>query len=282
MKAHDSLISSTNLRTAEATQRLTVIVLSGSTGRTADQVLKSALAQFEQPDLDILRALQIRSVRKAKEVVKKAAKDGSVILHTLVAPKIRDAVVRECERRMVPTVDVLGPTINALADHLGAAPRNEAGLSYEFQKEQFDRLDAVDFALAHDDGARARELSLAEVVLVGPSRVSKSVTCVYLACRGIRVANVPLIPQCTPPPELLKLNPHKVIGLTMNAHRLKSVRTARSRTVGRNPKYADLEAIASELRFAHDLMLKHRWRCIDVSYKAVEEVAKEVIEFACV
>jgi regulator of PEP synthase PpsR (kinase-PPPase family) len=258
---------------------LTIVLLSGGTGRTAASVLGAALAQFDHEDVRIVRRAEIRSVPSAVRVVKDAAKQRAVLCHTLVEPAVRQAVVREAERHMVPTVDVLGPVLAVLADRLGT-PKRAPGLSYQLNKEYFDRTDAVDFTLAHDDGARLDELAQADVVLVGVSRVAKSVTCFYLAYRGVRAANVPLVLGCEPPAELMPLASKKIIGLSMNAQRLQAVRSARVErmAMGAVENYVNIQDIAEELRYAHHVMSEHGWRSIDVSYKAVEEIAKEVTQ----
>ena len=175
---------------------------------------------------------------------------------------------------------MLGPALSLLADHLKAEPRGHAGLLYELHREQLDRIDAVDFTLAHDDGKRMYELGQADVVLVGASRTSKSVTCFYLAARGIRAANVPIIPPQPIPRELSKLSPKRVIGLTMSAAHLESIRQTRLDRITHRPvaNYADLKDIRAELRAIRELMSRMNWHCIDVSYRATEEVADQVIE----
>jgi [pyruvate, water dikinase]-phosphate phosphotransferase / [pyruvate, water dikinase] kinase len=258
----------------------TVIILSGGTGRTASQLLTAALAQFSDPDIEVRQFTKVRSIARAIEVVREAASSGAIVLHSLVNPKVRRAVEAELRALAVPCVDVLGPSLMLLGDYLGQVPRGKAGLLYEVHREQLDRMDAMDFMLAHDDGKRATELGKADVVLVGASRTTKSVTCVYLASRGVRAANVPLIPGQPPPPELTKLNPTKVIGLTMSASHLEFVRQHRLDRIvgGKLPHYADLRDIQAELREVRELMSKHHWEYIDVSYKATEEVADCVLE----
>jgi [pyruvate, water dikinase]-phosphate phosphotransferase / [pyruvate, water dikinase] kinase len=260
-------------------QTLTVMVLTGGTGRTADQVLRAALAQFTKPAVEVVRKTQLRRVGEARQAVETAEMTHAVICHTLVDPRIRDAVIHESERRGVPTVDLLGPLLNLLDDHLPGPPQLRPGLCYELNKEYFDRIDAVDFTLAHDDGARPEGLGSADVVLVGVSRVAKSVTCSYLANRGVRAANVPLVPGCPIPWQLTELDPRRVFGLTMNVHRLRSVREARVERmrVGAVQPYVTLADITTELRFAEHLCRDHGWRSVDVSYKAVEEVAYEIL-----
>jgi hypothetical protein len=174
---------------------------------------------------------------------------------------------------------VLGAALVALEDYLGRSPKGLPGLSYELNKEQFDRIDAVDFTLAHDDGARLHEADQADVVLVGVSRVAKSVTCFYLAYRGIRAANVPIIAGVPLQRELTRLDARKVIGLIMNAQRLQAIRSARAPHLSTSPveHYVDARKVAGELQYARQLMSEHDWRCIDISYMSVEEVAKEVM-----
>ncbi len=263
----------------DQTKPLKIIVLSGSTGRTCDEVVSAALAQFDDPNVKLIHKTSVRSAKAAVQVVKEAAKVGAVICHSIVASKAREAVVEQAKKLRVPTVDVLGPVLTLFEDHLGKPPRRRAGLSYQFQKEHFDRIDAVSFTLRHDDGCHITDLAKADVVIVGVSRSSKSVTCFYLAYRGVRAANVPLIPDCEPLPQLLAMDPRKVIGLTMNPHRLDKVREARIRMMGPGPfqEYGDVLEIRREVEFANTLMARHRWRKIDVSYMSVEEVAKEVM-----
>ena len=258
---------------------LTICILSGSTGRTCDEVLKAALAQFGDPDVRVVRRRNLRSEADVIREVHYAADAGAVICHSLVVPQLRDTLVREATRLRVPTIDVLGPLITLLQDHLGQTPRGLPGLAFQMQRERLERIEAVDFTLAHDDGAGLADLDQADVVLVGASRVSKSVTCFYLAYEGIRAANVPLLAGVEPPPELSALDRNKVIGLTMNAARLQSLRQARIKTlgVGSFDKYGSLHEIDAELRDLERTMARHGWRRIDVSYLSVEEVAKEVV-----
>ncbi len=257
---------------------LWVVIISGATGRTATQVVNAALAQFDQPNVRLIRKGGVRSVKAARNIVRELAGSRAVICHSLVSPAVRDALRDEARRRMISVVDVLGPALAALSDHLGVSPHRQPGRAYQMQKEYFDRIDAVSFTLDHDDGAGAATLAEADVVLVGVSRVSKSVTCFYLAYHGVRAANVPVIPRLPLPPQLLAMPREKVIGLTVTPHRLHSVREVRRRRFGTGVSdgYVDQREIAAELRHALQLMKRHHWTTIDVSYMAIEEVAVQV------
>lgn len=259
--------------------RRRIILLSGSTGRTVQEVVRAALAQFKDPDVEIDLRAHVRSAKAAIRIVEEAAESKAILFHSLVAPKVRDAVVHHTQLRKVPSVDVLGPVLSALNDYLGETPRMRPGLSYQLRKEHFERIEAVDFTLAHDDGLALDGLMRADVVLVGPSRVAKSVTCFYLACRGVRAANVPLVPGWELPKQLAELDKQKVIGLTMTPARLQSIRRQRVRDMGRGPfdRYDDLDNVRHELAEANRIVAQHGWRSIDVSYMSVEEVAREIL-----
>lgn len=257
-----------------------IFVLSGGTGRTADQLLRAALAQFPSSEVDIVHHVAIRSKERAVEIVRKASDQGALVCHSLVDPTIRMAVDAELRRRGVPCIDVLGPSLSLLGDHLGKVPQGRAGLMYTLHHEQVDRMDAMDFTLAHDDGNRLADLKHADVVLVGASRTSKSVTCFYLAFRGIRAGNVPLVPGHPLPVELTRISPRRVIGLTMNAAHLEAIRQSRMPHISAHPvpRYAERLDIQAELREVRHLMASHHWECVDVSYMATEEVAARIIE----
>ena len=255
-----------------------VIVLSGGTGRTGKQVAEAALAQFDREHVGLVIQANVRTIANARKIVRAAHRDGAVICHTLAAPKIREVVDHESRSLMVPTVDLLGPTIALLSDLLGATSKDTPGLLYELNKERIDQIDAVDFCLAHDDGCRPEDYHAADVVLVGVSRASKSVTCLYLAQRGIRAANAAITPECDPPAPLLQMEPKRVFALKMNSSRLQQLREARGgRWLGAMRQYSDPERIAIELRELNRLIERNNWQSIDVSYKAVEEVASEIV-----
>ena len=256
-----------------------ILIVSGGTGRTGKHVVDAALAQFVDPNVTVESRTQVRSEQEVHAIIAEAERENAVICHTVVDPELHALLVREAEQRGLLAFNPLAPMITLLGDRLGIPPQNKSGLHYELRKEQFNRIDAVDFTIAHDDGRRAEELDQADVVLAGVSRVAKSVVCFFLACRGIRAANVPLIPGVAAPPTLLSLDPRKVIGLTMNAQRLQSIRQERLRTMGRSEVYVDIKQIMEELRFANHLISVSGWHRIDVSYKAVEEITSEIQEF---
>lgn len=260
---------------------LVIYLVSGGSGKTASQVVRACLAQFPESDVQLRQRCPVVSTESALEIVEQAASEKGILCHTLVNVAVRQALSQAALAKGVPCVDLLGPTLAAIGERTSRSPLGQAGLLYELNREEFDRMDAVDFTLAHDDGQRLHDLSQADVVLVGLSRVSKSVTCFYLASRGLRAANVPLVPGLDAPPELASIEPGKVFGLTMNAAHLSKVRQVRLNRIAAKrevPHYADKRELNREIRVIDSIIAKYGWTRIDVSYKATEEVASEIID----
>lgn len=191
-------------------------VVSDGTGRSALQVVEAAMVQFAERDFTVRQYLGIRTKERAETRARITAEKGAVIFYTFVSQAVRQAMRAACEQHLVASVDILAPVLWAMAFYLSSFSAAHPNLMYGFYKEYFDRIDAIDFTLKRDDGARIHELSGANIVLVGVFRVSKSLTCFYLGYRGIRAANVPLVADREPPKKLTALPSHKVIGLTTN------------------------------------------------------------------
>ncbi len=256
----------------------TLFIVSDGRGETCRQVLQAALVQFEDQGFDLVLRPNVRTAKQVEKLVEEARHHNTVIFYTLVIHEARVAISRQAEKHLVPVVDVLGPSFSALHDLFKSERTAKPGLYYASDRERFDRQAAIDYTLKHDDGQRPHELHLADVVLVGLSRASKSTTCFYLAFQGIKAANVPLLPGIPVPQQLTKIKPSKVIGLNMNVGRLKTVREARTVVLGTDHTqyYVSKKNIADEVIFATNLMKTHGWRSIDASYMAIEEIAREV------
>jgi regulator of PEP synthase PpsR (kinase-PPPase family) len=255
-----------------------IYLVSDGTCRTCETVVKAVLVQFKDVHVRVVRKANVRRSATVTELIRKAAEDRALVFYTLVYDQARAAIQEAAREYMVPAVDLLEPVLVSLYDLFKTAPRARPGILYRSNKAYYDRIDAVEYTLHHDDGTRLSELEEADIVLVGVSRVCKSTTCFYLGYSGIRAANVPLFPDSDPPEELVKLDARRVIGLTTNPYRLQSVRESRLRDwgTGVGDDYAHRFFIARELRDANEQMEKHGWRRIDTSYKAIEEIAREV------
>ncbi len=251
-----------------------VFAVSDGTGTTAERVTRAALTQFPQ-EVEIRRFGEIRTVEQVREVVREAAHARALIVHTLVSADLRQAMFEEGRRHHVHTLDLMGPLLERLSDLLGIPPLAQPGL---YRMEDFNRrIEAVDFALRHDDG-NAEELVHAEIVLVGVSRTGKTPLSIYLAYRGWLVGNVPIVLSVNPPPILSRLPSERVVGLTVDPVRLAQLRQARVRRISQLVSdYADLHHVRAEVVYALDLFHRHGWRVVDMTSKPVEEAAAEVV-----
>jgi len=258
---------------------LTVFVVSDGTGDTGSAAVRAAMVQFRQPwRLRVFR--DVRSLSDVRRMLEEAEESGAIVVFSLVDGDVVDALFREAEARGVVAVDLLGPLIKKVAQRLHVEPRHQPGLLHGFSDDYFQRVEAVEFAVRHDDGANLHTLHEADLVLTGVSRTSKTPLSMYLAQRGYKTGNVPLIPGLDPPKELLELSSWRVFGLTVDFETLLSVRSARLRTMKApsSTSYIDPDQVMLELDRARRLFRAHGWRAIDVSRRAVEENASRIIE----
>lgn len=258
---------------------MTVFVVSDGTGDTGSAAVKAAMIQFR--DRWRLRVVRdARTITEVRRVIELAEKENALVVFSLVEGDIVEALLHEAEERQVVVVDLLGPLIMRVAQRLKVEPRHQPGLLHGFSDDYFDRVDAVEFAVRHDDGANLRTLHEADIVLTGVSRTSKTPLSMYLAQRGYKTGNVPLVPGLDPPKELLEVDKRRVFGLTVDPGTLLSVRTARLRTM-RAPSatnYTDPDQVMLELDRARRLFRARGWSQIDVSGRAVEENASKIID----
>jgi len=254
-----------------------IFVLSDGTGQTGKRVLEAALAQFDLPVM-IIRIPDVRTVEQVNEVVAAAAHDQGMVVYTLVSVELRQAVHIAAMERGVIAVDLLGGLLSKLQDFLHRTPWGRPGLLQQTDAGYYQRVDAMEFTVQHDDGQKLDDLDEADLVIVGPSRTSKTPVSFYLAYRGWKVANVPIILGLEPPDQLRALDPRKVVGLTTDPERLALIRRERLKNMGaEESSYADLEHIRQELRYSLRLCKSQRWPVINVTGKAVEETANEII-----
>lgn len=252
-----------------------VFAVSDGSGGTAERVIRAALAQFER-SVEVERFREVRTVEQVREIVRRAAHTRALIVHTLVTSELRQAMFDEGRRHHVHTLDLMGPLMERLSDLLDIPPLARPGL---YGSEEYSRrIEAVDFALRHDDGRHIEELKQAEIVLVGVSRTGKTPLSVYLAYRGWLVGNVPILLGIEPPGILFRLSPYRVIGLTVKAGRLAQLRRARAmRMSGALRNYADPDYVREEVAYARRICLQNGWREVNMTSKSVEEAAAEVV-----
>lgn len=257
-----------------------IYLVSGASGSSGLQIIETVLAQFPNTQVPVIKAAHVRRREQIREVMAKAMKTGGTVVHTLVDPVLRKALVLQGEKQRVTTIDLMGPLLKQLADVTGCQPMGRPGLYRKLRKEYFDRISAIEYTINHDDGQRARDLSSADVVLIGVSRSGKTPLSMYLAVHGWKVANIPLIREIPPSPELFRINRRRVIGLSISYDDLMMHRKKRQQEMGTaGPShYTDRFTVLEELEAARTVCKKGGFHVVSVTGKPIESIAEEIIE----
>ncbi len=253
-------------------------VLSDSLGETGEMVALAAASQFAPEAFRIERLQRVTSPEQLRELVKSHCGQDCLFLYTLVDRDLCNEMVKLAAEKGVNAVDLIGPAVEVISKVSGLEPTGEAGVIRRTDAGYFDRIEALEFAVKHDDGRNPEGLIEADVVLVGVSRTSKTPLSMYMAFRGYRVANVPLAFGVAPPHELFEVDRRRVFGLVSSADTLAGIRRERARELGVTlPRYADREAVELELEEARALMRKLGAIVINTDNRAVEETAQEIL-----
>ena len=256
-----------------------VHLVSDATGETLNAIARAALAQFEGVRVNEHFYALVRSARQLERAIDHIREAPGLVFFTLVNLDLRKDLLSACGSLGVPVYDVLEAPIAAMRQFLGAAETGRPGGQHDLDQRYQERIEALNFTIAHDDGQNLERLDEAEVILTGASRTSKTPTCVYLAIRGVRAANVPLVPGMPLPRELTNATKPLIVGLWASPDRLVQVRRNRLNTLGeiRDTSYVDLEAVRAEVTATRKLFDAHEWPVIDVSRRSVEETAAAVL-----
>jgi len=257
-----------------------IYVLSDSTGETAERVIRAALSQFYEDDVRVQRLFKVSTQADVQQALTVAVHEPGLLVYTLVDPHLAEAVERVAEENGLITVDLLSPLIYNLSRYLGAPSREKPGLLHRIDTDYYRRIEAVNFTVKHDDGQETRYLHRADLVLVGVSRTSKTPLSMYLAHKGYKVANVPLVFGIEPPVELFEIDQSKIVGLLIDPKRLVEVRTSRLINMRQSPRgsYNDFQQVEDELSACRKLYRKHpEWYILNITNRSVEEAASEIM-----
>jgi regulator of PEP synthase PpsR (kinase-PPPase family) len=256
-------------------------LVSDSTGDTVHSVARACLVQFEDAEAIEHIWSMVRTKSQVERVVTGVAAHPGLVLYTLVNETLRGPLVDGCRRLQIPAIPVLDPVIGALGAYLGRQSRGLPGQQHILDSEYFQRIDAMTFALNHDDGQSAWGLNEADVILAGVSRTSKTPTCLYLANRGIKAANVPIVPGMELPLELFAVTRPLIVGLTNDPERLIQVRRNRLTMLHQQEQatdYTDLDKVREEVAMARRLFAETHWPVIDVTRRSIEEPAAAILK----
>jgi regulator of PEP synthase PpsR (kinase-PPPase family) len=262
-------------------RRASIHVLSDSLGETGEMVALAAAAQFEPGAFRIERLSRVDDAQQLRDIVVSHCGAHCIFLYTLVDRSLCAEMERLVSERGVNAVDLLGPAVDLIARVSGYEPTHEAGAVRRTDAGYFERVEAMEFAVKHDDGRNPEGLLEADMVLIGVSRTSKTPLSMYLAFKGYRIANIPLAKGSAPPHELFDVDRRKLFGLVSSADTLMEIRTMRMKELGGYvPGYADREQIERELEQARALMRQLGCIIINTDGRAIEETAQEILRYA--
>ena len=257
-----------------------VYIVSGGSGASGQQIVETALAQFSALLLPVIIRNYVRSLQQVEIVVKEAKADHGTVVHTIVDSSLREALIRLGRKHGVVTIDLMGPLLEQVAGQTGAKPLEQPGLYRKLRKDYFDRVDAIDFAVSHDDGKRPEDIPSADVVVIGVSRCGKTPLSMYLAVHGWKVANIPIIKDIPLPDKLFRIDRRRVVGLNIEHRRLLEYRKKREEHMGRvgTTAYSSPSAVFEELEVARRIYREGGFTVVEVTDKPIEVTANEIIK----
>ncbi|MCG7332813.1 pyruvate, water dikinase regulatory protein [Salinicoccus roseus] len=263
--------------------KIKVIVASDSVGETGELVAKACLSQFNVDESDevLIRYPYIESEENVDDVIDLARSKNAIVVFTIITPELRKYIKQELQTENIASVDIMGPLMSILEGKAEEAPYYEPGRVHRLDEDYFKKIEAIEFAVKYDDGKDASGLDKADIVLIGVSRTSKTPLSQYLAHKKYKVMNVPMVPEVTPPKELYNVDPHKCVGLKINPTSLNKIRKERLAQLGLKDtaSYANDQRIQEELDYFNEVIGKIGCPVIDVSEKAIEETANEILDY---
>ncbi|CAH2056718.1 unnamed protein product [Thlaspi arvense] len=277
---------------AAAVRAKSIYMVSDGTGWTAEHSVNAALGQFDHCLVD--RGCPVNThlfsgiddLERLMEIIKQAAKEGAMLVYTLADPSMAQSAKQACEIWDIPSTDILGPITEAIASHLGVSPsglpRGAPGRTSHLTEDYFRRIEAIEFTIKQDDGALPQNLHKADIILAGVSRTGKTPLSTYLAHKGYKVANIPIVMGVELPKTLFEVDPQKVFGLTINSVVLQTIRRARAKSLGFSEEirsnYSEMDYVRMELEYAGRIFAQNpMWPVIEITGKAIEETAAVIL-----
>lgn len=258
---------------------ITVFVVSGGKGVTGHTIVQTLIIQYPENSINVKLIPDIRDKKKLGNVIKKVKKANGILAHTMVNSDLRIFLIEECEKQQVKQADLMGGLANIIENDFGLESANAPGLYHKINAQYYKRIEAMEFTLNHDDGLNAKNLHEADIVVTGVSRCGKTPLSVYMSMFGWKVANVPLVQGIDPPKELFEIDKNRVFGLNINLNHLVIQRQKRWKGFGNlpNSNYVDSRSVGRELQYANFLFKRGGFTKINISNKAIESTANEII-----
>lgn len=260
----------------------TIFIIADGTGETAATMIRAALVQYQDTDINIVRSKNIRTEAQIESVIADAVEARGIIIYTVVSPHLRQLIQEHTAAKGLPSVDLIGPLLQSLDQYFGVAAggNKSVGILRMVDERYFKRVEAIEYTVKHDDGKCLTDLDQADIILVGVSRTSKTPLSIFLSHKGWKVANVPLVLNSPLPESLFKVDQRKIVGLLIDSDSLSKIRRNRLEKFGQDPggEYARLGYIEKEIQYAQELFKQNRrWPVFNVTERALEETAAEIV-----
>lgn len=258
----------------------TIYIVSDSTGETAATMIRAALVQYQNRDINVIRTKNVRNDSQAEAIVDECFERRGMIVYTIASPTLRIKIQELAAAKGIPYFDLLGPLLGTLDTYFGAASSSQVGALRVVDETYFKRIEAIEYTVKHDDGKTLSALDKADIILVGISRTSKTPLSVFLSHKGWKVANVPMVLDTPLPEELFKVDQRRVVGLIIDIESLQRIRRSRLEKFGQDAggEYASLANISKEIEYAEGIFKQNRrWPVFNVTERALEETASEIV-----
>ncbi len=262
-------------------RRGTIYIISDGTGETAATMIRAALVQYQDAEINIVRSKNVRTESQVESVIADAFENQGIIIHTVVSPQLKQVIQEQSAAKGLLSVDLIGPLLQTLDEYFGGGPgQRSVGILRMVDDRYFKRIEAIEYTVKHDDGKCLTDLNEADIILVGISRTSKTPLSIFLSHKGWKVANIPLVLNSKLPKELFEVDQRKIVGLLIDTDSLSKIRRNRLEKFGQDPggEYARIGYIEKEIEYAQDLFRQNRrWPVFNVTERALEETAAEIV-----
>lgn len=263
-------------------KKLNLHLISDSTGETLGAISRAVMSQFNNIETSEYMWSLVRTEARLRQILENVKENGGIVLYTILNEKLLNILLSECRKNRITAIAALDDVINKFSNHIGQKIVQKSGRQHVLDEDYFDRVEAINFTINHDDGQKNEDLDEADIILVGPSRTSKSPTCAYLSHRGFKAANVPFIHGVELPEILFEVKKPYIVGLTINPDILIQIRTNRIKFLNQEIKsdnsYLALDNVREEIIAAKKIYLQQKWPIVDVSRKSIEETAALIIQ----
>lgn len=258
----------------------TIYIISDGTGETASTMIRAALVQYADKEVQMIRCKNIRTESQVEPLIDECFERKGFIVYTVVSANLRNKIRELAAVKGLPCIDLLGPLLSNLDAYFGVATASpQAGILRAVDEQYFKRIEAIEYTVKHDDGKTFSELDKADIVLVGISRTSKTPLSIFLSHKGWKVANIPLVLNTALPQDLFQVDQRKIVGLIIDIDSLQRIRKSRLEKFGQDPggEYASLSHIVQEIEYAHEIFKQNKkWPVFNVTERALEETATEI------